>query len=53
MLPLSWSEVHFAQTWAFAVVALVVLAPAVSSLLRGWFDRRSEKDAEFVSPEMR
>ena len=53
MLPLSWSEVHFAQSWAFAMVALAVAAPAVSALLRGWVDRRRNKDAEFVSPEMR
>jgi Ca-activated chloride channel family protein len=53
MLPLSWSEVHFAQPWAFAVVLLVILAPAVAAVLRHWLDRRTTADAEFVSPEMR
>jgi Ca-activated chloride channel family protein len=53
MIPLSWSEVHFAQTWAFAVVALVLLAPALGAAVRSWIGRRSAADADFVSPEMR
>lgn len=53
MLPLSWNEVHFAQPWAFAVVALIALAPALAAILRSWFHRRTAVDAEFVSPEMR
>jgi Ca-activated chloride channel family protein len=35
------------------MVALMVLAPALSAALRSWNDRRTTADAEFVSPEMR
>lgn len=52
MLPLSWSDVHFAQPWAFALVALVALSPALAVLLREWLNRRSSEN-DFVSAEMR
>jgi Ca-activated chloride channel family protein len=52
VIPLSWSEVHFAQPWAFPVLLLVLLAPLFSLLLRGYFQGRSNQ-ADFVSPKMR
>ncbi len=54
MLPLSWSEIHFSQPWAFAAVLLVILSPALGAMLHGWTSRREAKgDGEFVSAEMR
>lgn len=52
MIPLSLSEVHFAQPWAFVVVLAVLLAPALLAVGRSW-SRRRPADADFVSPQMR
>lgn len=52
MMPLSWDEVYFAQPWAFALVALVLLLPAAFAALKVAL-RQSHLDQEFVSPAMR
>ena len=53
MLPLSWDEIHFQQPWAFGLVVLVLLAPALAAVWRELLSSRKKIDAEFVSPEMR
>jgi Ca-activated chloride channel family protein len=52
MLPLSLSDIHFAQPWAFVLVLLVILAPGMAALSRA-FTARRRSDNDFVSPEMR
>lgn len=51
MIPLSWDEVYFAQKWAFWLVALVVLAPALFRLADQTI-RREGSSKRFVSPQM-
>ena len=52
MLPLSWSDIHFAQPWAFAVVLFVLFSPLLAAGASSWLKRKSREN-DFVSPEMR
>ena len=51
MIPLSWDEIYFANSWASWLVGVVALLPVIFLLWDNSVDRR-HGEGEFVSKEM-